>query len=101
MIVRLHPEASREIEAAAMRYESSSGGLGDEFLTEVSRGLAAVAESPSTWSRHPRMRRVRRFTLSRFPYSVLYLVARDEIRVVAVAHAARRPGYWRSRRFDA
>jgi hypothetical protein len=33
----------------------------------------------------------------RFPYSVVYLEDEDEIWVLAVAHAKRRPGYWRGR----
>jgi hypothetical protein len=33
----------------------------------------------------------------RFNYVVHFLVEVDEVQVVAVAHAARRPGYWLSR----
>lgn len=40
----------------------------------------------------------RRWLLTRFPYSLIYTIAGDEIRVLAVAHYSRRPGYWRGRR---
>jgi toxin ParE1/3/4 len=33
----------------------------------------------------------------RFPYRVAYLVTSQELRVLAVAHTRRRPGYWQSR----
>ena len=33
----------------------------------------------------------------RFPYRVVYVVVASNIDVVAVAHAKRRPGYWRDR----
>jgi hypothetical protein len=39
----------------------------------------------------------RRHRVRRFPYLVFYAVAPEEIRVVAIAHAKRRPGYWRDR----
>jgi hypothetical protein len=33
-----------------------------------------------------------------FPdFSLIYVVRRDEVEVVAVAHGKRRPGYWRPR----
>jgi hypothetical protein len=35
--------------------------------------------------------------LSGFPYSVIFQLEDDIILVVAVAHAKRRPGYWRKR----
>lgn len=37
---------------------------------------------------------VRHKLLIRFPYSILYVIEPDRIRVVAVAHQKRRPGYW-------
>jgi len=36
--------------------------------------------------------------LTRFPYSLIYTESGDEIRILAVAHHSRRPGYWRGRR---
>jgi hypothetical protein len=36
--------------------------------------------------------------LARFPYSILYRVRADHIRVLAIAHQNRRPFYWRGRR---
>ncbi len=35
--------------------------------------------------------------LRRFPFSIVYCVVDDVIRIVAIAHAKLRPGYWRSR----
>jgi len=36
-------------------------------------------------------------TLPRFPYAVVYRDQPERIEIVAVAHAARRPGYWQNR----
>jgi toxin ParE1/3/4 len=36
--------------------------------------------------------------MKRFPYWLVYMVSEDEIRVLAVAHHSRRPGYWKERK---
>ena len=36
--------------------------------------------------------------LHNFPYSLIYRIQGDEIRVIAIAHHSRRPGYWVGRR---
>lgn len=40
---------------------------------------------------------IRRALLPRFPYAIVFLVRAEELRVLAVAHAKRRPGYWLGR----
>lgn len=37
---------------------------------------------------------VRRLAVKRFPYHVFYLEAPEELRILAVAHDRREPGYW-------
>ena len=37
---------------------------------------------------------IRRLTLSRFPYKLLYSVESDHLYIVAVAHQHREPTYW-------
>jgi len=36
--------------------------------------------------------------MKHFPYSLVYIVSKDEIRILAVAHQSRRPDYWAGRR---
>ena len=40
---------------------------------------------------------VLRVRLRRFPYQVVFIELKKYIRVLAVAHERRRPGYWRER----
>jgi plasmid stabilization system protein ParE len=56
-----------------------------------------IGENPTAWPVANRKRNVRKFLLARFPYAVYYVPRQDEILVLAVAHGARRPGYWRHR----
>ena len=90
------PDAQQELFDAALEYELAREGLGQEFSREMQRLIRQICEHPQRWPKYsPRTRRHRS---RRFPYSVIYQVLDREIFVVAIAHAARRPGYWRSRR---
>jgi len=93
--VIFHPEAEAELVAAAKFYEAGSTGLGTDFMGEVERATRALV----AYSRigHRFSRRLRRILVHRFPYGLLYRVESERIFVVAVAHARRRPGYWRHR----
>ena len=71
-----------------------------EFLTEVERVLPLIGTSPASFPRLldlPADLVVRRALLPRFPYAVIFMDLGTEIRVLAVAHAKRRPGYWLNR----
>lgn len=100
MRAQVHRDATAELEAAAEWYESEEEGLGEELLEEVARALAVIAESPMIWPSVRRKGTLRRFVLSRFPFAIIYAVVADRVRVFAIAHQKRRPGYWRHRRFQ-
>jgi toxin ParE1/3/4 len=94
--VRLFPEAEAEVIANERWYARRSPAAAAAFLTELDNAITRIAEAPETW---PRYRRgTRRFVLRRFPFSVVYRVEDEAIYVVAVAHAKRRPEYWRGRK---
>ena len=100
MKLRILPEAETEIQAAAQWYEDRRGGLAEVFLGEVGDALSAIERHPKRYPKPVGVRTtrdVRRISLSRFPYLVAYEIMEDEVLVVAVAHAHRRPGYWRKR----
>ncbi|MBK7425134.1 MAG: type II toxin-antitoxin system RelE/ParE family toxin [Propionivibrio sp.] len=40
----------------------------------------------------------RQYNFRRFPYSIIYQVTVEELRILAVAHHRRRPGYWSGRK---
>jgi plasmid stabilization system protein ParE len=100
-VVRLnfHPAASDELVEAAAWYDARVPDLGMDLLEEVAAATAASVEAPETWPRWGTVRgeSVRRFIIARFPYSIPYVVRSDRVIVLAVAHAKRRPGYWRRR----
>jgi toxin ParE1/3/4 len=98
--VRVEPEAKQELAAAAGWYEGRREGLGLELLAEVDSVFTAIARSPSRFPLYPRVAAelgVRRAAARRFPYSIAFIELASVVRVLAVAHERRRPGYWVTR----
>jgi plasmid stabilization system protein ParE len=95
MRVDFHPEATAEAAAAAGWYADQSPRAADAFVRELDDAVAAVTEAPEAWP--PYLHATRRFLLRRFPFMLVYRVEAERTLVVAVAHAHRRPGYWRTR----
>jgi len=87
--------AEEEMTEAALFYESSSGGLGNDFLDDVQRAVDRLSDYPHSGERINS--NFRRTLLHRFPFSLIYAVERNSIVIAAVAHHGRAPGYWRSR----
>ena len=88
--------AERELNDAAQYYELERPGLGIGFIAEVQRCTEAIQANPRAAS--VVRGTIRRQLCRRFPYGLLYSVAGEEIRILAVMHLRRRPGYWAGRR---
>ena len=87
------PAALAELNDAAAFYTASANlELGLAFLAEFEHGVNAILVNPKVGALFRGTRR--RYLLHRFPYSIIYQISTDELRVIAVAHQRRRPGYW-------
>lgn len=94
--VIFHELAENELNEAAAFYAETRPGLGEAFVAEVQRAVDALGASPFAGAEVEKG--VRWWLVARFPYSVLYRVRDDHIRILAIAHQKRRPFYWRGRR---
>ena len=96
MKVSLHPAAYEDLRSAAMYYRDSAGAaICSSFLAEYERSAGILLLHPqlgSAWCHGKR-----RLPLRHFPFSIIYAVAGDDIRILAIAHHNRRPGYGRRR----
>ena len=95
--IRLAPEAARELDEAADWYESRQSGLAARFLAEFDDLLPRIRRYPSSFPRLLDVSsdlEIRRALMSRFPYGLIFLELEKDIRVIAVVHDKRRPGYW-------
>jgi hypothetical protein len=97
---RLSSEAVEELFEAAAWYRDQQQGLELEFLAEVDRILPMLETSPASFPRVLGLAvdlEIRRALLPRFPYALVFVETEREIRILAVAHLKRRPGYWLNR----
>ena len=98
--VGLSPEAIVELTEAASWYETRQSGLAIRFLQEINQAQHAIQSRPLSFPRLANTTvdlEIRRALLPRFPYALVFLELQTEIRVLAIAHAKRHPGYWLNR----
>jgi hypothetical protein len=95
MRVENHPEASQELEAAALWYEEKQPGLGGDFVDDFERTLRRIEAHPARWRKI--LGNNRKLNFDRFPYAIVYSVGVDTLYLKAVMHARRRPFYWKDR----
>ncbi|MEX0881070.1 MAG: type II toxin-antitoxin system RelE/ParE family toxin [Thermoanaerobaculia bacterium] len=96
-LVRFHPNARDEAYRGVEYYRERSPIAAERFGAAIEHAVAVIADSPERWPRH--LFGTRRYVFSGFPYSLVYRVGQKSVEVYAVAHAKRRPGYWRRRKF--
>lgn len=92
----LHPEAAKDLNAAVLFYISQANqSLGLALIAEferVSLLLTSNVELGSAW-----VANTRRFSLRRFPFTLIYRFTETELIIIALAHQRRKPNYWQAR----
>jgi plasmid stabilization system protein ParE len=89
------PGARRDFDESFDWYAARSAQTAVRFLRAVDAALAAVAANPERFASVDELHR--QSPVKRFPFRIVYRIAKSHILVVAVAHAKRRPGYWKDR----
>lgn len=91
------PAALAELRDAAAFYSLKANvELGLAFVAEFERTANFILANPLLGAVFRGTRR--RYIFRRFPYSIIYQVTEEELRILAVAHHRRRPGYWADRK---
>ena len=97
MKVTLHPAAETDVAEAAESYSrTGSPAVAAKFVAEFKRVANLLLEFPGLGS--PRSGGRRGFSMSVFPYTVIYRAAGNGIFVLVVKHDSRRPGHGGSRK---
>ena len=89
------PGARRDFDASFDWYLERSAEAAARFANAVDAALTAVAADPERFAVVDQLHR--QCPVRRFPFRIVYRVVENRVLVVAVAHAKRRPGYWRDR----
>ncbi len=97
MIVTFAPGARQEFAEAVRWYAVEAGGVrAADFRNAVQRTIALLTRHPLIGT--PSASNTRRMVVHRYPYAVVYRLDADTLRILALAHQGRRPGYWGGRR---
>jgi toxin ParE1/3/4 len=97
MRVSFNPEALSEVEEATRWYRDNGGTIPSRtFVQELKRIVNLASGQPGVGSSGAHG--ISHLYLKRFPYTLVYRVEGESVRVIAVAHQSRRPGYWAGRR---
>ena len=97
MQASLSDEAQADIEAAIDWYLGKGAFVATaDLANELDRAIGLLTRFPALG--RPIAHNARALSLHSFPYSLIYLLQTDAIRIIAVAHHSRRPGYWVGRR---
>jgi toxin ParE1/3/4 len=87
------PAARQELIESVRWYLAEAGAVhATAFELEVRRVVDLLIRLPELGT--PGVRNSRSMPLGRYPYSIHYRLEPDLIRIVAVAHHRRKPGYW-------
>lgn len=95
MQIEFHALADKEVLKSHRRYLRRSPITATRYMAALEKAIEQIVAAPDRWPLHLFGTRFRR--LHRFPYFVVYLVCLDKIRILAVPHDRRRPGYWKRR----
>lgn len=96
MKLRLDPAALEELERAE-EYTTKEFGefVANAFRIAMAEALEEITEFPRRYA--PLRDTIRAKVLHPYPFSIIYEEVNDAVRVYAIAHAKRRPFYWRDR----
>lgn len=93
--VVLTPEADADYNEAYDWYEAGTPGAGDRFAARVQDVYDVIAANPRLGRRV--LQDVRKATVTKFPYVVLYIPEATRITVISVFHTSRDPSVWQDR----
>jgi toxin ParE1/3/4 len=94
--VSFHELAELELYDAIVYFENEREGLGLRFLSAVRDAAAHIQQHPQ--ASPIIIEDIRCKLLRRFPYSVIFSIRPDRIRILALASQKRRPFYWQGRK---
>lgn len=89
------PGARRDFDESFDWYAERSVQAATRFANAVDAALSAVSVQPNRFAAIDEFHR--ECSVGRFPFRIVFRVAADRIVVGAIAHAKRRPSYWKGR----
>lgn len=76
MNIVFHPAAKIEAQKATAHYTEIHEQLGRDFRMELEEAVSRIVQAPNAW--HPIKNDLRRCTLNRYPFGVIYRVDKSK-----------------------
>jgi len=92
---RYSKKAQDDLFDAVRFFEQREPGLGGDFLDDLELAITDVCEHPRRWTRIRHT--VRKRSLRKFPFGMIYAILDDVILIIAIADLRRGPKWWRER----
>jgi plasmid stabilization system protein ParE len=92
---RLHSLAKKELIEAIDWYEKERKGRGAKFFIAYLKSIQLILANPLTFPKD--FDEVRKFYVSKFPYTIFYEVFGNELFIYAIFHHKREPDSWKHR----
>ena len=92
---RFASAAEEELAKSIVFYRDISPELAEDFVTQLDRVVDLLRRSPKLGTLGDAD--LRKFPLTRFPFTIHYRIESETMVIYAVAHQSRRPGYWKAR----
>ena len=96
MIVYL-PGAMRDLRGISQWYGAKRPEGEARFFERLRMTMGRIEREPQSFPHALEALDVRKARVLRSPYSVAYIARTDHVRILAVIHGARRPGFWTRR----
>ena len=93
--VRVRPRAEAQFDDAFKWYEERREGQGTEFAEAFGQTIFLLSQNPYLFQ--PKHLEIRAALIERFPFFIFYVVAGEEVSVLAVLHFRRDPKLWKKR----
>jgi toxin ParE1/3/4 len=93
--IGLHEDALAEAQSAYDWYATQDPTAAEAFIDELDHAMERIVTFPNLGGSYSSG--TRRYVMKRFPFTLIYRERHRIIEIVAVAHARRKPGYWKKR----
>lgn len=90
--IRFSEFAKNELNDAGDWYERQQAGLGTRFRHDVRESALRIAAAPLLFP--VELENMRRYVMTRFPFTLRYVLRGDEVWIMTVSHQHRLPDYW-------
>mgnify|MGYP001054373377 CR=1 FL=1 len=97
MLISLSAEARTDADEATDWYLGEGAfTAADHFADELDHAFGLLRQFPNMGAPGPHQTRI--LPLPGFPYSLVYRIQSETVRIIAIAHQSRRPVFWVGRR---